>query len=195
MSMAFEDAYCAQKPLPKKEVMKLKPGTWIELRDPTGPNRLVLLLARPKPEPGALPLSVLDIKDNRLGFQLSHPFSSLHYYSDQVVAVHGTLPSLLPVSSLHWDGDRRYELYSVQKSLSTRQVRALTAGTWVELRWMDAPNSMALLLDRPTVEDDDWWLPVLSLCNGTFKLRYDVLAEQVVKTAGKQVFPKTAFKD
>lgn len=174
--------------------MKLKPGTWIELRDPTGPNRLVLLLARPKPEPGALPLSVLDIKDNRLGFQLSHPFSSLHYYSDQVVAVHGTLPSLLPVSSLHWDGDRRYELYSAQKSLSTRQVRALTAGTWVELRWTSGPNSMALLVDRPEVADDDWLMSVLTSNNGTFKLRHDVLGTQVVGIAGKQDLPKTGFK-
>lgn len=94
MSMAFEDAYCAQKPLPKKEVMKLKPGTWIEVRWLDSPNTLHLLIVKPFYQPGDVTLVVLDVCAGGVlkafGRKVDH---------DQVVAVHGSVvPPTFPVS-------------------------------------------------------------------------------------------------
>jgi hypothetical protein len=46
--MSPEEAFNAQRPLTKKEVMELKPGTWVELKWRDSENTVVLLLERPE---------------------------------------------------------------------------------------------------------------------------------------------------
>lgn len=49
-------AYDEQKPLRKSEVMKLKPGTWIEVKWKDAPNSAALLLSKPEHETGDVEL-------------------------------------------------------------------------------------------------------------------------------------------
>jgi hypothetical protein len=52
----FAQAYASQKPMTKAEVLKLKPGTWIELKWMDGPNAPALLLEKPENERGDVSL-------------------------------------------------------------------------------------------------------------------------------------------
>lgn len=57
----FVAEYKAQKSLPKKEIYKLKPGTWVELRYKDAPNEPGLLLKRVEQYPGDSAVYVLSM--------------------------------------------------------------------------------------------------------------------------------------
>ena len=48
-----------KKSVPKKTVMKLKPGTWVVIKWTGSPNEIGLLLAKPEYEPGDVSLELL----------------------------------------------------------------------------------------------------------------------------------------
>jgi hypothetical protein len=54
-----------------------------------------------------------------------------------------------------------FESYKLQKALTKREVLKLKPGTWVELKWRDSPNSIALLLERVTNSKGDVSIPML----------------------------------
>lgn len=84
-----EATYKAQKPLPKKEVLRLKPGTFIEVKWSDAPNTVVMLLERPENNPGPVCLRVFDTTNS----VLTKSLGMMHYHidSDQVVAVRGMI--------------------------------------------------------------------------------------------------------
>jgi hypothetical protein len=78
----FNKAFNTQRPLLKKEVLKLKAGTWIELRYRDAPNSAVLLLEKPTSSAGDASLKVFYPDTGRCD---EHPVHS------QVVRVLGPL--------------------------------------------------------------------------------------------------------
>lgn len=89
LDLAAQDlAFKSQKPIPKKEVMKLKPGTWIEVKWLDVPNEAVLLLKRPQQAAGDVDLLVYSPASFAVSGQVHH---------NLVVKVLGTLkvPSLV----------------------------------------------------------------------------------------------------
>lgn len=57
----FVAEFKAQKSLPKKEIYKLKPGTWVELRYRDAPNAPALLLSKAEQCPGDSSVHVLSM--------------------------------------------------------------------------------------------------------------------------------------
>jgi hypothetical protein len=54
----FKAEFEAQRALTKKEIYKLKPGSWLIVKWLDAPNSLHMLLAKPSPEKGDVSLSV-----------------------------------------------------------------------------------------------------------------------------------------
>ncbi len=81
----FAAEFAVQKPLPKKEIYKLKPGTWIELRWKDAPNTVHLLTERVIPGKGDLSVEVQSVIKGRLHHR------SMSITHDQIVATHGSL--------------------------------------------------------------------------------------------------------
>ena len=79
-----EEAFNAQRSLTKKEVMKLKPGTWLEVKWLDDWNTVVLLLERPESGPGDVSLRCYDPSSN--GYRVHS-----HVVHSQVVRVIGTV--------------------------------------------------------------------------------------------------------
>ena len=71
-----------QKPLTKKEAMKIKPGTWIELKWTDSENTVVLLLERPENCLGDVGLCYYDPHIEQV---------SRHAVHSQIVGVRGRL--------------------------------------------------------------------------------------------------------
>lgn len=75
----YETEYTKQRPIPKKQVLKLRPGAWIEVKWKDAPNQLLLLAERPFYEPGDMRLEAIE------------PLGRVTITHDQVVAVRGNL--------------------------------------------------------------------------------------------------------
>ena len=81
----FKAEFKAQRALTKKEVYKLKPGSWLIVKWLDAPNSLHMLLAKPIPETGDVSLFVW----NPLVPQGSHrTYNQTTITHDQVVGVH-----------------------------------------------------------------------------------------------------------
>lgn len=77
--------YNAQTPMTKKEFLKIKGIVWIEVRWRDAPNQALLLIEKPKREPG-------DICFTAIGFSEKYNRIVRHnLVNDQVVRVIGTL--------------------------------------------------------------------------------------------------------
>lgn len=88
----FAAEFAAQKPLLKKEIYKLKPGTWIELRWKDAPNSIALLTERVAPGKGDISISYLEVADGRVTWRPNH-WRGVH---DQIVATHGCVELVAP---------------------------------------------------------------------------------------------------
>jgi len=89
----FAAEFAAQKPLPKKEIYKLKPGTWIELRWKDAPNNIVLLAERVVPGKGDISIRYFDVADGKVTWKQNH-WRGVH---DQIVAIHGCVELIAPI--------------------------------------------------------------------------------------------------
>jgi hypothetical protein len=77
-----------QKHLTKREVLKLKAGTWIEVSWADSPNSVGLLLERPEKEPGDVSLRVFWPDTESDAYNSSVNSSAVH---SQVVRALGTV--------------------------------------------------------------------------------------------------------
>lgn len=84
-SRDFTQEYQEQKALSKKELYKLKPGTWVEVRWLDSPNTVHLLTERVIPDKGDLSVEVQSVIKGRLHHR------SMSVTHDQIVAMHGML--------------------------------------------------------------------------------------------------------
>ena len=57
---SFPVLFRTQKPVPKSEVLKLQPGTWVELKWADAPNSVALLLEKPQRGRGDVSLTLFD---------------------------------------------------------------------------------------------------------------------------------------
>lgn len=92
-SRDFQAEFAQQKPLTKKEIYRLQPGTWIELRWLDGPNTVALLEERVTPGRGDRTLLTLDVENGMLVSGRSH---ATH---DQIVDTHGQINVVAPTPS------------------------------------------------------------------------------------------------
>lgn len=92
-----KDEFVPPKSMPKKEVAKIRPGTWIEVWYKDAPNGVVLLLEKMTPYPGDVALFCLDPVSMCSTFKI---------FNRQVVRVVDRLkvPSLLRSLTTDFDG-------------------------------------------------------------------------------------------
>ena len=88
----FAAEFAVQKPLPKKEIYKLKPGTWIELRWKDAPNSIGLLAEKVEAGKGDISISYLEVADGQVTWRRNH-WRGVH---DQIVATHGCVELVAP---------------------------------------------------------------------------------------------------
>ena len=90
----FKAEFKAQRALTKKEVYKLKPGSWLIVKWIDAPNSLHMLLAKPIPEPGDVSLFVWNPvvpKGFHRTFSQTRTFNQTRIVHDQVVGVHSVV--------------------------------------------------------------------------------------------------------
>lgn len=93
----LKDRFVPPKSMAKKEVAKIRPGTWIEVWYRDAPNGVVLLLDKMDPVPGEVSLFCLDPITMKRRYQVTNR---------QVVRVVDRLkvPSLIPCLTTDLDG-------------------------------------------------------------------------------------------
>lgn len=79
MYYEYEQAFKTRKPIPKKEALKLKPGTFVQLKWLDGPDTVVMLVERLENKKGDISLDYLEQGRGR----------DTHAIHTQIVAVLG----------------------------------------------------------------------------------------------------------
>lgn len=86
----YKAEFDKQRPLSKKVIYKLKPGTWVELRWVDSPNSVCLLVHKVEQSKGDCTLYTQEVVNGHL-----MPCNT-HAVHDQIVAVHGQLEVVAP---------------------------------------------------------------------------------------------------
>ena len=76
--------------------------------------------------------------------------------------------------------------FDAQRPLAKKEIYKLPAGTWVELRWRDAPNTVQLLACRVKPGQGDCRVYTSEVVNGSPVLdRVHTQHDQIVATHGR----------
>jgi hypothetical protein len=80
------------------------------------------------------------------------------------------------------------EHYNAQTPMTKKEFLKLQPGTWLEIRWLDGPNSVVLLLEKPKRNAGDitftCWSPTPTIQGTTLE------SSQVIRVQGKVKVPE-----